>query len=53
MQDGVWLTGRTNTNLFAAYGFMGWIFINLSGRDLETTFYKKLKKRASKNLKNS
>ena len=60
MQDGVWLTGRTNThysqpnsNLFAAYGFMGLNFVNLSGRDLETAIYKNLQKTASKNIKNS
>ena len=44
---------QPNSNLFAAYGFMGWNFENVSGRDLETAFYKKLQKMASKNLTNS
>ena len=44
---------QPNSNLFAAYGFMGWTFVNLSGRDLETAIYNKLQKTASKNLKKS
>ena len=38
---------QPNSNLFAAYGFMGWNFVNLSSRDLERAIYKKMQKTVS------
>ena len=60
MQDVLWLTGRTKPTILnqtqtylLPMDLWDGIFKNLSGRDLETAFYKKLQKTASKNLKNS